>query len=165
MDTNAWINLCVAIGTALLAIAAFVGIIQARSAAADARAEADKDRKHSRDERTREYILDRAVRISEAYERWHGRGAGKSEARATICACLYALPVRELQVLRWEFEVYPDGRLKGMIDSYNVRDTGPTKARAEIMGLIQRLTDRGPEDDYEPIGSPTADRPFHPESG
>ena len=154
MDTSQQLDLAVAIGTSLLAGAAFYGLWQSRAEAAKDRAhyrqQAEEQREFDRSERNREHTLERVIRILDAYEVMCNTSPSNpvwQQARATVRAQLFALPVRDLQVLRWEVGVYPDERERGRIDSYNAKQLGPDHARAELMAMLERLTGREPEAD------------------
>ena len=122
------------------------------------------DQEQRRREQQRALYIQLTLRIAEDYEVWRSNPPAHEDRKHRIGASLSALPIEYLQVLRHEFGVYPDARDTDRISSYG--DNRYEKARQEITALLYNLTGAGTNQDYEPPGSPAANRlkrpPYYP---
>ncbi len=127
-----------------------------------ARSEADRknDEEQRRREQQRSLYIELTLRIAEDFEAWNAQHAATADRVYRLMASLSALPVAYLQILRHEFGVMPDARHTARIASYG--QTKSDKARDEIRSLLYGLTGAGTDQDCEPPGSPTGNRPPAP---
>jgi hypothetical protein len=156
------------LATLALAVAAFWAIWQARGQTEAVHTAAEQDRTDRLASERRQFEIERVLRVVEHFELYvqeapQGTEGPDSEHAALIRANLSALPLRYLPMFRHAYDVMPDER-DGQLHKSQRRPDRLMWAQAgmfreDYMTLLYRLTGGGTNQDYEPIGSPTANRP------
>lgn len=173
---NVVVNSIVAFSELSLAGMALYSIRSARRETRDVREAAEAERKANDRARRDALHLDLALKLSAAFEDWlrlwrvggpgtpqgPQRDKAVAETEARIRSALTPLPLRELGLFRWQFEVWPDQRDAALYHGAGHPDVLHGKMRDQLLAYVYRLSGLGTNQDYEPPGSPTGSRPRRP---